>query len=296
MPSRSRLSNPESKSVGWLLPVLVCVVVAAALLWPTTFALPPYIALQIVFRHVIYPLLSGEQSPEFSPHPPGIYFLVLTPVAVALLVALLSYLARRPSGTYLGRAASAFGLLVLAMYVLNSKVQGGLGIPLALLYSAGLLALCWEAQRTDWVRRLLAGIAWAGLGFFVSSGVLIATTHGEERFDLQRLHGVYGYLWIAAMGAYLIAHITEYEAKRETSSRNLGYAASAILTAAALTGVARPARRWRDRSVGTVAARRDRSGGGGRDRRARRRRAGESVGSTHDPCVAPFPVLSCSRA
>jgi cytochrome c554/c'-like protein len=239
MPSRSPLINRESQWSGWVFPVLFCAVLVGALLWPATLVLPPYLVLQGLFRSVTYPLLNGDQSRGF-PHPPNIYFIILTPVAIGLLIVAQRALMRRfRRRMYLGRAAAAFGLLVLVMYALNSKVQGGLGIPLALLYSAGLLALCWEAQRADWARRLLESAVWVGVGFLVSSGIVISLGPGETRFELQRLHGLYGYLWMAAVCAYLIAHITYYEAKRETSSRNWGFVATAMLTAAAMTGVAR---------------------------------------------------------
>lgn len=239
MPSRSSLTNPESNWSRRVSPALLCGLLVAALLWPTTLVLPPYIAVQTLFHSVMYPLLTGEESPRAA-HLPNVYFLILTPVAIGLLIMLQRSLMRRlPHRMYLRRTAVAFGLLLIAMYALNSKVQGGLGIPLALLYSAGLLGLCWEAQRTEWARRLLEITVWVGLGFLASSAIAIPLAEGEMRFDLQRLHGLYGYLWMAAVGAYLIAHITYYEAKRESASRNRGYLATAILTAAAMTGIAR---------------------------------------------------------
>lgn len=234
MPLPARFTNPASKRFDRIVAALFCGVLAVALLSPATLVLPPYLALQAVFDLVTYPLLSGEARL------PNIYFLILTPAAIGVLIVLVRALLRRVSNRmYLKRAARAFGLLVLAMYALNTKVQGGLGIPLALLYSAGLLALCWEAQRADWARQLLQVIAWVGLGYLASSGIAIPLLQGDSRFDLQRSHGLYGYLWMAAVGAYLIAHISYYEGKRETSSRNWGYAAIGLLTAAAMTGVAR---------------------------------------------------------
>lgn len=224
-----------------MLPALLFVgLVGAAVVWPATIALPPYIVLQKLFRHVMYPLLTGEESAQPFPHAQGIYFIVVTPAIITLVVVLVRRMMKAvPPGSYIGRAAKVFGLMVLAMYLLNSGVQGGLGIPLALVYAGLLAVVCWQAQRVDWARRILAVVVWVGMGFLVSSGSIVPFVHGETRFDLQRLHGIYGYLWMAAVGAYLIGHIAHYEAKRETSSRNWGYLAAAILSAAALTGVAR---------------------------------------------------------
>ena len=240
MPSRSSLSDRGSRWSARVVPALLCVALIGAIWWPATFASPPFAVLQIVFRHVMYPLITGVPSAQPFPHAAGVYFIVVTPAVIALVIVLYRRLMRAlPGGTYLGRAAKVFGLMVLATYILNSGVQGGLGIPLALGYGGLLLFLCWEAQRVDWARRLLQGVVWVGIGFLVSSGCVVPLAHGETRYDLQRLHGLYGYLWLAAVGAYLIAHISHYEAKRETSSRNWGYLAAAILSASALTGLAR---------------------------------------------------------
>src|SRR5262249_7370036 len=132
-----------------------------------------------------------------------------------------------------------FGLMALVMYLLNWQIQGGLGIPLALGYAGLLLVLWWEVLRVGQTRPLVEGAVWVGMGFLVSSGGIIPLTTAATRFDLQRLHGIYGYLWLPVVGAYLIDHITSYEARRETASRNWGYLAAVILAASVLTGLAR---------------------------------------------------------
>lgn len=240
MPTRSSLPSRESKWSAGVFSALLCIALAVAVWSPATLASPPYIVLQTLFRHFMYPLLTGESSEQPFPHAAGIYFIIVTPAVIGLVIVLYRRLMKAvPPGTYIGRATKVFGLMVLAMYVLNSGVQGGLGIPLALGY-AGLLVFVWcEAQQLEWARRIVAGVVWVGLGFLVSSGAIVPLVQGETRFDLQRLHGIYGYLWLSAVGAYLIGHITHYEAKRETAARNWGYLAAAILSAAVLTGVAR---------------------------------------------------------
>jgi hypothetical protein len=241
MSSRPPLSGPQAKRGARLLaPLLFIALLAAALYWPAAVASPPFIVLQTLFRQVMYPLLTGEQSQQPFAHSAGIYFLIITPATIALVV----LLHRRmmmvlPASTYIGRAGRVLGLMVLAMVLLNSGVQGGLGIPLALAYAALLFVLTWEAQLFAWGRRIVEAVVWVGLGFLISSGVVLPFAVGETRFDLQRLHGIYGYLWLSAVAAYLVAHITFYEAKWETSLRNWGYVAAIILSAGLLTGVAR---------------------------------------------------------
>ncbi|MDX2167119.1 MAG: multiheme c-type cytochrome [Deltaproteobacteria bacterium] len=240
MPPRSSSSEPAARRRHALAGLLFAVLVVAAVLWPATLVLPPYLALQTLFRHVMYPLLTGEAGAQPFPHAPGVYFLVVTPAIITLVFLLVRGVVRAlPPGTYILRAAKAFGLMVLAMYILNSGVQGGLGIPLALVYAVLLAIVCWRAQPAEWARRLLTAVVWAGAGFLLASGAILPLSSGVPRFDLQRLHSLYGYLWMAAVGVYLVGHIAHYEAKRETASRNWGYLAAAILAAAALTGLAR---------------------------------------------------------
>lgn len=241
MPSRSGSSRREFKWYTRALPALLTIgLVGAAIFRPIALASPPFNALQAVFRRFIYPLVTGEVSAQPFPHAFETYFIVVIVVVATLVVVSHRRLMRSlPPGTYIGRAAKVFGLMVLAMYLLNWQLQGGLGIPLALAYAILLLLLWWEAQRLEWTRRIVEAVVWIGMGLLVSSGSVIPLVQGDARFDLQRFHGIYGYLWLSALGAYLIEHITHYEAKRETSSRNWGYVAATVLSAAVLTGVAR---------------------------------------------------------
>ena len=188
----------------------------------------------------MYPLLTGVRSEQAFPGANQAYIFLVVCVVFTLLIVLYRRMMRAvPPDSYIGRAAKAFGLMVLAVCLLNVAVQGGLGIPLAVAYAGLLVAFWWEAQQLEWTGTVVAAVVWLGIGFLIGSGMLLVLAHSSARFDLQRLHGIYGYLWMPAVGAYLIKHIAHYEAKRETAARNWGYLAAAMLSAAALTGVAR---------------------------------------------------------
>jgi hypothetical protein len=223
-----------------LLAVVICVsLIGAALIAPSTLAAPPASALQVIFRYFMLPMIVGEGAPP-SPWSRAAYFVIVFPVVAGAIIVVYRRLARVvASGSYLGRAVGGFGILVLVTYLLNAGVQGGLGIPLALGYAVLLGLAWWEAQHVDAVRPVIAATVWAGIGFLISSGGLVPLLSGDARFELQRLHGIYGYLWMSVVGVYLIAHIAHYEAKRETSARSWGYAAATILSVAVLTGLAR---------------------------------------------------------
>jgi hypothetical protein len=238
MPSRS---SPDPSEPKWwrVLPAVVCLtLLAAALVDPVAVASPPFYALQAIFRRLMYSIVAGAEVQ--SPLAFAAYFAVVFVAVGALLVVFRRRVINSaPPGSYIGRAAKGLGLIVFVVYAANWHIQGGLGIPLALLYVAVLMAFWWELQRVAWARRMTAAVVWIGAGFLLASGVVLPLLQGAPRFDLQRLHGVYGYLWLSALGAYLIDHITRYEATRETPARNRGYLAATILSAVVLTGVAR---------------------------------------------------------
>ena len=225
----------------WVFCACLCIgLLAAAVLAPVAVASPPFYAMQALFRRFLYPLLAGEPSTRPFVFSFEVYFVAVFLAVGGLLVAFRRRVINSlPAGSYIGRAAKGLGLIMLVVYAANWNIQGGLGIPIALLYVVVLLVFWWELQRVEWSRQLTAAVVWIGAGFLLSSGAALPLLDGAPRFDLQRYHGIYGYLWLSALGAYLIDHIRHYEAKRETPARNRGYLAATFLSAAVLTGVAR---------------------------------------------------------
>jgi hypothetical protein len=203
-------------------------------------ASPPFVALNFLFLRYKYEEITGHipTSPLFSGGGDSVVFVVMAAI-VAISVLYATRIPRAfPRRATTMRAALVFSLMLVTTHVLNGDVQAGLGIPAALLYALLITGVWWAAQYVAWGRFLVEAVVWVGTGFLFASGGILPFLSGPWRFDLQRLHGIYGYLWLAPLGAYLIEHLTHYEGRRSISSR-AGYAAAAVLALAVLTGVAR---------------------------------------------------------
>jgi hypothetical protein len=240
VPQPARTTEPASATR--IAAAVICAVLAAvaAAGGGALLASPPFVTLNFLFLRYKYEEITGRlsTSPLFSGSGDAIVFAALAAI-VAISVLYATRIPRAfPRRRTTLRAAVVFALMLVATHVLNRDVQAGLGIPAALLYALLITGVWWAAQHVAWGRRLVEAVVWAGTGFLVASGVVLPFVSGPARFDLQRLHGIYGYLWLPPLGAYLVEHLTHYEGRRSLSSR-AGYAAAAVLAAAVLTGVAR---------------------------------------------------------
>src|SRR4051794_1841203 len=185
MRSRSdRGGSPSWVARGLATIGAVALVGAAAYENGVALASPPFTALQAVFRHIMYPLLSGERSVQIFRSAFAVYFILVVTAVATALIAFNRHLRRVvPPGSYLGRVAGGFGLMAFGTYLLNWQIQGGLGIPFALAYAALLLVAWWAIQRHDPLVSITQAVVWVGFGFLASSGCIIPLSTGAPRYQ-----------------------------------------------------------------------------------------------------------------